>query len=445
MSSGVLLVVIVVAAYFAAHVFFEWLGHRLLIVSGAEYLLLGILLGPRVSGILSPQVIESFAPVTALALGWMGAIIGSRFLILRMVRVRAVIYHVAFAESLMTLCVVFGVELFLLGWLFAIPLERALGPAIALGAFATASADAGIELAARRHRGRGLLVTQLRVTAGVNAFVAICAFGILLASNHPHTTALTRPLTATEWTVVTIALGLGGGALFHLFLGSEQKVDRLFISLAGALILVSGAATYLQLSPLMSAMFFGALLVNTSSQHAEITAALKRVERPLYFVLLIFAGATWRPSAQTAWVLPVLVFVSARALGKVGGARLAARWNNLLPALGPKWGQGLLGQGGLVLALAVNYLYQDTLALPNVVFTTAVISLLLTDLASGRLASSVLDAFAVRVAEGRAELASALSRIPFTGSRSARPAQTKSPADDASAAKSTSSTTEERP
>jgi hypothetical protein len=410
MSAGLLLVVVVVAAYFAAHVVFEWLGRRLLIVSGAEYLLLGILLGPHVSGIVSPQVVESFAPVTALALGWMGAIIGSRFLIAQMVRIRGVIYRVAFAESFMTLWVVFGLELFLLRWVFGLTTARALGPALALAAFATASADAGIELAARRHGGRGLLVTQLRVTAGVNAFVAVCTFGILLASNHPDSAALSRPLTATEWTVVSVALGIGGGALFHLFLGSEQKVDRLFISLTGVLVLVSGAATYLRLSPVMSAMFFGAMLVNTSRQRDEIVAALARVERPLYFVLLIFAGATWRPSAQTAWALPVLVFVGARALGKVGGARLAARANDLLPVLGPDWGRALLGQGGLVLALAINYLYQDTLTLPNVVFTTAVISVLLTDLASGRLASSVLDAFAARVAEGRAELAAMRTR-----------------------------------
>jgi hypothetical protein len=410
MSTGLLLVVIVVAAYFAAHVVFEWLGRRLMIVSGAEYLLLGILLGPYVSGIVSPQLVASFAPITALALGWMGAIIGSRFLIPQMVRIRGVLYRVAFAESLMTLWIVFGLELLLLRWMFGLPTDRAIGPALALGAFATASADAGIELAARRHRGRGLLVTQLRVTAGTNAFVAICAFGILLASNHPASTTLSRPLTTTEWTVVSIALGVAGGALFHLFLGTEQKIDRLFISLTGVLVLVSGAATYLRLSPLMSAMFFGAMLVNTSRQRDEISAALARVERPLYFVLLIFAGATWRPSAQTAWALPVLLFVGARALGKIGGARLAARANDLLPVLGPDWGRALLGQGGLVLALAINYLYQDTLALPNVVFTTAVISVLLTDLASGRLASSVLDAFAARMAEGRAELATLRAR-----------------------------------
>jgi hypothetical protein len=43
-----------------------------------------------------------------------------------------------------------------------------------------------------------------------------------------------------------------------------------------------------------------------------------------------------------------------------------------------------------VIALAVNYLYQGELAIPDVVFSAAVVSVLLTDLVSGRLASSVL-------------------------------------------------------
>jgi hypothetical protein len=320
----------------------------------------------------------------------MGAIVGSRFMLMQLVRIPALVYRVAFAESLITLCVVGGLQYFLLSWLFGLPPERALAPAVALGAFATLSGHAGIEIAARRYRGRGLLVTTLRATTGANAFVAICTFGILLAFGHPPNVALARPITPTEWVVITIAIGLIGGALFHLFLGNETRIDRIFISLGGIIILVSGAATYLRLSPVLAGMFFGTTLINTSSHRHEISAALSRIERPLYFVLLIFAGASWRPSAQGVWLLPVVLFVVARAVSKFGGARLAARLNDVLPDLGPDWGRALLGQGGLIIALAVSYLYQDTLALPNIVFTTAIISVLLTDLLSGRFAASVM-------------------------------------------------------
>lgn len=390
MSQGLALVLLVVGSYLAAHVVFDYLARRLVIVSGAEYLLLGILLGPQLSGLIDDAFLQDIAPASALALGWMGAIVGSRFVLMQLVRIPALVYRVAFAETFITLGVVGGLQFFLLSWLFGLSPERALAPAVALAAFATLSGYHGIEIAARRFRGRGFLVTTLRATTGANAFVAICIFGILLAFGHPPNAALARPITPTEWVVITIAIGLVGGALFHLFLGEETRIDRIFISLGGIIILVSGAATFLRLSPVLAGMFFGTTLINTTSHRHEIRAALSRIERPLYFVLLIFAGASWRPSAQGVWLLPVLLFVLARGLSKFGGARLAARLNDVLPALGPDWGRALLGQGGLIIALAVSYLYQNTLALPNIVFTTAVVSVLLTDLLSGRFAASVM-------------------------------------------------------
>ena len=42
MSSTLLLVIVAASAYLAAHVVFGWLGRKYLVVSGAEYLLLGI-------------------------------------------------------------------------------------------------------------------------------------------------------------------------------------------------------------------------------------------------------------------------------------------------------------------------------------------------------------------------------------------------------------------
>jgi len=48
MSGEFLLVLIVAGSYLAAHWAFEWLGHRYMLVSGAEYLLLGILLGEQI-------------------------------------------------------------------------------------------------------------------------------------------------------------------------------------------------------------------------------------------------------------------------------------------------------------------------------------------------------------------------------------------------------------
>ena len=390
MSAGLILILAVAVAYLAAHVAFDWLARRFLIVSGAEYLLLGILLGPHVAGVLSSETMAGLAPLTTLALGWIGAIVGMQFYLPGLVRIPGLMYRLAFAEALGTFLVVAGLEMLAAYWLFGFPPLQALAPGVALGAIAAVSAPAGIEVVARRLGERGPIVRQLEVATAIDALVGITAMGLLLCINHPPGAgAAPRPITETEWAVITIAIGVVGGALFHLFLGAERETDRLFISVAGAIIVTSGAAAYLHLSPLLAAMVMGATLVNTSRSREELAATLHRAERPFYFVLLVFAGASWAPSPGD-WVLPVLLFLAARTGGKIVGARAATRLSGARPALGDAWGRALLGQGGLALALALDYLAIEDAPLASIVFTAAIASVLLTDLASARMIHSVV-------------------------------------------------------
>lgn len=390
MSSALVLILVVVGGYLAAHIASRWLAKRFLIVSGAEYLLLGVLLGPQVSGVVGAGVFGGFAPFLTLALGWIGVVVGAQFHLPELVRIPAPPYRIAFFEAVLTLGLVGGVMALLFSRLFGMPLEEAWVPAVALGAVATASAPTGIAMVARKLGGQRPVVRQLQLSTAVDAVVAIVAFSLLLSIDHSRPAGAVRPPTATEWAVISVAIGVVGGTLFHLFLGEERKVDRLFIGLAGATILASGAAAYLRLSPLLPTLLIGVILVNTSGNRDEIRQALAMVERPLYFVLLIFAGTAWQPSTR-AWVLPVLAFLALRAAAKVGGGYLAARLNGALPALGAGWGRALLGHGGLAVAIALNYVLHDRSPLANVIFTATLVSVILTDVASARIAEGVVD------------------------------------------------------
>ena len=395
MSAALTLVLIVAVAYLATHVAFDWIARRLLIVSGAEYLLLGLLLGPQVSGVLDEATLASFAPFTTLALGWIGAIVGTQFYLPELVRINGIVYRLAFVEAIITLSFVSGLMTVAMAWLFDMSYLSAAIPGLALGAIAAIAAPTGIQVIASRIGRRTPVVHQLEVTTAVDAAVAIAMIGLLMCFDHPSPSELVRPLTTVEWFVVTLGIGLVGGVLFHLFLGSERDSDRLFISLAGAIILASGAAAYLELSPLLPATLVGAILINTSGNREEIERTLLSAERPFYFVLLIFAGATWSPSLR-AWILPVLLFLAARAAGKIGGARLATRLNDQTDQLGLDWGRGLLGQGGLAIAIALDYLQHERMPLTNIVFTATVASVLLTDLSAAHLVRSVVMPFVTR-------------------------------------------------
>ena len=388
-SASLLLLVAVAAAYVAAHVVFDWVARRFLIVSAAEYLLLGVLLGPQVAGIVGKPLLDSLAPVLTLALGWMGAIVGTQFELRRLLEIPAVRYRVAFAESFATCLVVGGLEFLVLRWTLDASIDIAASAGVAFGALAVVSSSTGIGVVSDILKARGAVLEQLKLSSSVNGFVGIAVLGLLFCIQHAAVPA-ERPLTPTEWAVVSIALGVIGGALFHLFIGDAPQPDRLFIALAGGVVLVSGAATYLRLSPLFAGFFFGLTLVNSMAKPDALVDALHRVEQPLYYILLVFGGAAWEPS-QNSWLAPVAIFVIARAASKIGGARLAARANGALPKLGMNWGRALLGQGRLALAIGLNFLHQNDIGFRNIVFTAAVVSILLTEFFTARLARFAIE------------------------------------------------------
>lgn len=388
MSESLLLIFVVVTSYLAAHVVFERIARRFALVSGAEYLVLGLLLGPEVGGLLPAHVVASFNPFITLGLGWIGALAGTQLSLPRLVRIPAVRWRVALAEAAITALFVGGVEYAALRWGAGMEEGEAALLAAALALVALPASTAGVGVVARAQGERDPVVRQLEVTTGLHGVLATAGLATLYAILHASPTNLPRDLVPTEWFVITLAIGITGGTLFHIFVGEEKKVDRLFISLAGAIILVSGAAAALQLSPVFAALVFGTILANTRGNRAEIIAALSRVERPFYFALLIFAGASWTVPEGT-WALPLVLFVLLRPLSRLAGARLAARMNGMLPILGRQWGRGLFGFGGFALVLAFDYARQARLPGGGLVFGAAVASLLLTETVSARLIRSV--------------------------------------------------------
>lgn len=392
MSSGLVLLLLVGLAFLATHVASDWIARRFVVVSGAEYLVIGLLLGPGVLDALSAERLDQFAPVTLLTLGFLGLALGMRCHLPTLVQVPGTAWRLAFAQSFLTLFTVAGAVAGLFVWRDGLPLAEAMAPAIALGAIATVSLPAAVEVGAKALGREGPTVQLLRTSALVDGLVGVCAFGMLLALNHSPVHGFDRTPTPTEWAVIATGIGVASGALFHLFLGGESSADRTVIALGGATLLATGAAAHLDLSPLYSTTVMGVILVNTSSapQRELLLGVLKRAERPLIYVMLVLAGAAWRPGGL-AVLLPLVAFLLFRAIGKVGGARLATRANGQMAVHGPDWGRALLGQGSLALALAFTWLRREGAPMPDLVFSAAVAAMLVTDLSAARLVRSVLE------------------------------------------------------
>lgn len=381
---------VITVGYILAYLVFDRLRDRFGYVGGAEYVVIGFLLGPRVTGLLGAEQVQDLTPIVSLALGWLGMLLGTYFRLPALAVIDASHLRIAFTEALTTFGCALAALLALFHYVLGYAWPEATVQALTLAAVATLSSTAAIDAVTRKQGQVSPIFPVLQLTARIDALVAVAAFGLLLAIFHLGQVSLkVRPPTATEWAVINLAVGISSGVLFHLFLGPRGHLDeaegnsRLFVALAGAIVVASGASYYLNLSPIYTNLVLGFILANSGSAHRDVTRLLLNTERPVYLALLIFAGAAWSPSSpELLFVAPLFVVIrlGARYLGGgVAGGMVAS------PDLRtPRLGGALLAQGGIAVALAVNYTQVRPDLNADLILTATLVSVLLFDIVASR-------------------------------------------------------------
>ena len=389
---------VVAVGYILAYLLFDRLRDRYGYVGGAEYVLIGVLLGPRVTGLLGAGQVQDLTPIVSLAVGWLGMLLGTYFRLPTLALLPPEHVRIAFAEAVATFAAALAALLGLFRLVAGYTWPEAVVQAVTLAAVATLSSPAAIDAFVDRARVRSPMLPVLQLTARIDALVAVVAFGLVLAVFHQGDVAPdVRPPTATEWAVINLAVGVASGILFHLFLGPRGEGDdaeassRLFVALAGAIVVASGASYYLNLSPIYTSLVLGFILANSGSSHRDVVRLLLATERPVYLALLIFAGAAWSPgSAELLFIAPafVLVRLAARFFGdRAARIHLTSEPEQRAPALA----RGLLAQGGLAVAIALNYTQVRPDLNPRLVLTATLLSVLLFEIVASREAGALVE------------------------------------------------------
>jgi Kef-type K+ transport system membrane component KefB len=393
------LITILAVGYLSAHFLIGKLQSKFFFTSGVEYIILGVLVGPQVTQVMTREVVTQLAPVMSLALGSIGLLAGLQLHVRDLFEVPPEHYRVAFLEMFVTFLLLGGA----FALLFWYPLAGGLaGPdklmavfsgALVLATTGAVSAQTAIRVVEEHYRARGKLSDLLRFAGWFDALLGIALFGLIFCFFHLGQTGGIRPLTRTEWVAVNIVFGLLLGILFFLFLGGERSKQKLMLALLGIVTFSSGAAYYLNLSPLFINLVLGIMLANTSQISDRLLEVLRSFEKPLYVVLLVFAGAAWELPHNHRWY----VFAGAatgyfllRYLGKYLGGYLAYRTSEQPQSLARGVGLGLLSQGGVTVAMVINYqqVYQNQFT--NLVVTCVLISVIINEFFSPKLMKDLL-------------------------------------------------------
>jgi len=343
------------------------LAHRVKIPRVTGYLLIGLLLGPSSTGMITGSMVENLGVINDVALGLILFAIGNEFewSHLRRVGIRALM-RLAIYETIGAFVVVGG------GFLL---LGHDLVFAMLAGTAAVATAPAATLLVVREYHTRGPLTDRLLALVAVNNLIALGLFRLIkgLMNLEAGIEPALALLTPVYELVVSIALGYLLGKLLSIWESRIDELSELLLVTIGIILLGTGLGQLLHLSPMLVAMVAGATVANSSYLHRLIYVEQRQLEQPLYIAFFVLAGSTLRLDVLPQMGIAGLVYLFGRMFGKIGGVWLAGRrYRREFPAISNYLGMTLLCQAGV--AIGIAYEVKDTFPEVGMLLTTVVLA-----------------------------------------------------------------------
>lgn len=406
----IIILVLVVSFAFLAGRFLNAKLSRFVSLSGVEYLLIGVLIGPLMPWpILTYERLDGLAPLVQLLTGLLGFLLGLEGREAFRKRDAALLglgssllVAVTVAGALLPLFAIIsghiGVEsdFFLTrrlldNWGYvvrvAVPSFH-LWAAVIVGAAAASCSSFAVSHVRKLFGSHGEVGDTLETVARSSQIGSVFFLGAGLAGARA-TEATGLELTITEWEVVAVALGVVCGLLFALFMGKESDESRIFLATTALVTFASGIGALAGVSPLFVNLFAGLTVSLTSPSSNILVGHLEKLFHPLFVLLMLFAGALFVPAPFAVW-LAIPLFIVAR----LGARRIAINsMSDIVLAKPPSTrllASGTWAPGSLSVAIAVSGSYRFP-SLTPLLTTTVLCGAVICELFSHRALKRLLD------------------------------------------------------
>lgn len=317
-------------------------------VSG--YLIAGLLIGPSFVNIVSAEDTNAFSVISEYALAVIAFSIGSEFIIKDMRKLGKSIAIITLAEVVGAVLVVFSVMYFIFNQPFAF--------SIVIASMSAATAPAATLLVIKQFKAHGPLTKTILPVVALDDVFGIIIFGVAISvarMSEGHTKlSLLSMLTGP-------AIEIGGSILLGLFFGlilveivkrTKDSEDMQIINLA-AIGLAAGLSMYLGLSPLLTNIVMGTVIVNRKKNPQKVFQSVNKFVPSVYVLFFTMAGASLNTGILMSVGAMGVCYVLARAAGKYLGAFIGAKMVHSDKAVANYLGLALLPQGGISIGLSV--------------------------------------------------------------------------------------------
>ncbi len=321
-------------------------------VTGGIYVLLGLILGPGVANVMDEAALTALTPLVSLLLGVFGFGLGLS------VQGRFSSWQNSFTGILYWFVVAafVGVTFWLLSGFTPWFPTLTVGLCITLAALSSAASVHQLDVLTVAWKANKDVMNRLITFALLGELMAVLAFGFNTAflRSSDRVVEGIRQLTTVEWLAASAVIGALIGLLFTTFVGDEENQPKLFLTSVGSILFASGIAVGLDVSPMFVNLIVG-VVVGLSSSHARsLREAASRLEHPASVLLLVLAGALWRPEWTIELGACIVLYLVLR-IAALNLANVAMTGFQNHSELRKVFGPGLAMQGTFSMALVLDF------------------------------------------------------------------------------------------
>ncbi|CAM9451183.1 unnamed protein product [Discosporangium mesarthrocarpum] len=314
----------------------------------------GVLLGHAGFDLFSESSMAGLEPMTEVALGLIAVTVGAHLHVGRLSNAVRRLSYLLLAESTITPFLVFVACYAIGGASFEL--------AILFGAVSIATAPATIVALVRETRSKGVFVKTLIASVALNNTACIVGFEVcraLIATDFAMgADALVDPSGFVAQLVAPILLGAVAALALDRVTRIALGPERLATSAVVALVLTSGVATTVGISPMLACLTLGAVQTNIARSRSHLVdSVFDNFEPAILTVFFTLAGMHLSFEHLERTGLLVALYFVARVAGKLLSADLALRAAQATDRVRRNLGLALVPQAGVAVGLVL--LIQD--------------------------------------------------------------------------------------
>jgi Kef-type K+ transport system membrane component KefB len=308
---------------------------------------IGIITGPAVLDLVPQAFSQYFSTATHLALAMIGFLLGESFAGRDILVERRQILLISLGASLVP-----AITVFVLIMLVSSDLVLAL----VLAGIATATDPAATLDVIREIRAKGILSRTLKGVVAVDDAWGIIIFSLLLViatgvSGNGNNIA---DILHGVWDVCgALLLGVAIGLPMSAVIGRHKLGEPTIVEAMGFVFICGGIALYYDISYILACMMLGVTVARRAKHIEKPFHAIEKVSDPFLIIFFILSGMNLNPSSLTTLGSIGLVYVIARCIGKIFGAKLFAYITHSPKVVTRYLGECLLPQAGVAIGMAL--------------------------------------------------------------------------------------------